>query len=48
MNAAALHALGSQLEAAATFAPGQPIKMDPLHIARALMAAARQIEELQK
>lgn len=47
MTAQDLHDLGSAIEAAAIMNPGQPVKMDPLHIARALMTAAAQIKERQ-
>jgi hypothetical protein len=48
MTAERLYELGSALEAAAHFAPGTAIPVNPLELAHALMSAAAQIKEMQR
>lgn len=48
MTAADLHNAGSAIEAAAVMNPGQPIRMDPVQIARMLMWAAAQLKEREQ
>lgn len=48
MTAADLHNAGSAIEAAVAMNPGQPVKLDPVQIARMLMWAAAQLKERQQ